>query len=119
MLKIFILFTLLFSSLYAKDKVEIYATSMESQGDIVKAEGGVLVVYKGYLLSAKKAEYNRKSGNLELFDNIRVTHGKQYKILGSYAKLNIAKKERMFKPFFMLEKKSEVWMSAGKVILVF
>jgi len=114
MLKIFILFTLLFSALYAKDKVEIYASSMESQGDIVKAEGGVLVVYKGYLLSAKKAEYNRKSGNLELFDNIRVTHGKQYKILGSYAKLNIIKKERMFKPFFMLEKKSEVWMSAGK-----
>ena len=87
---------------------------MDSKENIVEASGGVNVLYIDYFLSAKRAIYNRETGDLELFDNIRVTRGGEYKILGSYAKLNIAKKERLFKPFYMLEKTSKVWMSADE-----
>jgi len=111
LLTFFIIFTL---SLYASDKVEIYASSMESKDGIVNVHGGVNVLYLDYFLSADRAIYNRKTGDLELFDNIRVTRGTEYKILGSYAKLNIAKKERLFKPFYMLDKTSKVWMSANE-----
>ena len=114
MLRLFLLFLFLFTTAFASSKVEIYATSMDSHDDIVKAYNGVTVVYKDYFLSSDEAKYNRKSGILELFGNVRATKGKNYKLLGKYAKLNIAKKERSFKPFFMLEKKSEVWISADE-----
>ena len=111
LLTLLIIFTL---SLCASEKVEIYATTMDSKDKIVEASGGVNVIYREYFLSADSAIYDRETGDLELFDNIRVNHGSDYKILGSYAKLNIAKKERLFKPFYMLDKSSKVWMSASE-----
>ena len=114
MLRLFIFFIISATFLYANDKVEIYASTMDSHDGIVNVDNGVNVLYRDYFLSAKRAIYNRKTGDLELFDNIRVTRGSEYKILGSYAKLNIAKKERLFKPFYMLEKTSKVWISAGE-----
>lgn len=114
MLKLLILLALLTSFLYATDKVEIYATSMDSKDNIVTASGEVTVIYKDYFLSSKKAIYNKNSGILELFDNVRANQDNKYKLLGDYAKLNIAKKERVFKPFFMLEKQSNIWISADE-----
>ena len=92
-------------------KVEVYATSMSTKNNVVTAENDVVVVYQDYHLSAKKAVYNRNTGLLELFENVRATKGDNIQLLGEYAKLNIAQKERSFKPFYMLEKKSNVWMS--------
>jgi len=114
MLKLLTFFIIFTASLYASEKVEIYATTMNSKDSIVEASGGVNVIYRDYFLSADSAIYDRKTGDLELFDNIRVNYGSEYKILGSYAKLNIAKKERLFKPFYMLDKNSKVWMSANE-----
>jgi len=114
MLRFLFVFTFFIVSLCADSKVEIYATSMDSQNNIVEAYNGVTVVYKDYFLTAKKAKYNRNNGVLELFGNVRATKGKNYKFLGKYAKLDISKKERTFKPFFMLEKKSQVWISADE-----
>jgi len=112
MLKIlFLLGFFLLSSLYANSKVEIYASTLTSGRGIVNAGGGVFVLYQDYILSAKRARYDRKTGELELFGHIRASHKNKYKILGDYAKLNLAKKERFFKPFYLLDKKSDVWMS--------
>ena len=87
---------------------------MDSKENIVYAHGEVNVIYKDYFISAKEAKYDRVSGDLELFENIRVTQGKNYKILGAYARMNIKDKTREFKPFYMLEKKSNTWMSGKK-----
>lgn len=112
MRNIWLLFILFPLFLFGEDKVEIYATHLDSASDIVKASGDIVVLYKDYYLSAKDAVYNTKSGNLELYGNVRATQGSNYQLLGDYAKINIANKEREFKPFYMLEQKSEVWMSA-------
>ena len=114
MLKLLSLLLFLSLSLFGADKVEIYAADMDSKGDIVEAENGVSVLYKNYIMTAKRAIYNRKSGELELFGNIRVSSGSKYKMLGKYAKLNIAKKEKFFKPFYMKDKKTDLWMSASQ-----
>ncbi len=115
MLKFLLLFLIFFlSCVNADDKVVIYATKLSSKNGMIEASGGVSVSYKDYLLTAKRATYNRKTGDLELFDNIRVDDKGRYKILGNYAKLNIAKKEKSFHPFYMLDNKSQVWMSANK-----
>jgi LPS-assembly protein len=112
MLKLFLFFFIISSYvIYASDKVEIYADQIDSHDDIIIATGGISVVYQHYLLSANRAKYNKKTGDLELFDNIKVTHDTYYRVIGNYAKLNLAKKERVFKPFYMLDKPSDVWIS--------
>jgi len=89
MLKFFLLSLLLsFSLANADDKVAIYATTLSTKNGMVEASGGVSVSYKDYLLTAKRATYNRKTGDLQLYDNIRVDKNGKYKILGNYAKLN-------------------------------
>jgi len=112
MLKLFILFLLLGITLYANDKVEIYASSVDTKGDTVRAYGGINVVYKDYYLTSDNATYDRATGELVLVGNVRATNGTKYKILGNKATLNILKKEKSFHPFFMLENESEVWISA-------
>jgi len=110
MLKYFFLLLSFCLILTAGDKVEIYASSISSQKDMVHADGGVTVIYKDYFLTADKAFYNKKTGNLELFGNIRANHGGKYKILGKYALLNLAKKERVFQPFYMIEYSASVYI---------
>jgi LPS-assembly protein len=113
MLKLFFLFFLFLTPvLNAADKVAVYAQNITSKKSMVEASGGVSVSYQDYLLLADRALYNRKSGDLELFGHIRVNNKGKYKILGKYARLNIAKKERSFQPFYMLDSRSQVWMSA-------
>ena len=108
-----LLFFLLFASLaFASSKVEIFATSVQTQNDIVEASGDVVVSYQDYLLSAKKATYNRKNGDLELFGDITMSYGKNYRVIGNYARLNLEKKEKIFHPFYILDKKTDVWISA-------
>lgn len=112
------LFILLFAvlSIFANEneKVKIYASWMQTQDNIVTAKDGVSVLYEDYILSAQRAKYNKATGDLELYESIRVNKGKSYKILGEYAKLNIAKKERLFRPFYMLDRESELWLSANQ-----
>lgn len=110
MRKLFLL--LIFVTLsYASQRVEVFASSMNTEGDMVYAKGGVRVVYQEYFLTSERAIYNKKSGDLELFDNIKVNYKGQYKVIGNYAKMNLANKEHLFQPFYMLDTKSEVWMS--------
>jgi LPS-assembly protein len=118
MLKIFFLLLSIVFLSYADEQVEIYASSMNTQNNIVEADDGVTVVYKDYFLTAKKAKYNRETGDLELFDNITVNTKGKSQIIGSYARLNLKKKEKFFKPFYMLDLSSKVWMSAddGKML---
>ena len=114
MFRFFVLFTLIVSAVYANDKVEIYSSSVEAKGKIVNAFGGVTIIYKDYILNAQKAIYDKETQELELFGDISATRGVEAKYLGKYAKLNLAKKEKTFKPFFMLDKKSDVWICGDR-----
>lgn len=111
MLKFLLPFLVLTTFLLADEKVELYATKMDVKDNIVTASGEIIVIYQDYHLSAKKAVYDRDSGELELFDNVRASQGENVKLLGNYARLNIAKKEKEFKPFYMAEETSRVWLS--------
>ncbi len=114
MFKLLFVFMMLVLTLYSSDKVELYAGSIESKDNIIEAMGGVSVIYRDYILNATSAVYNRNTQDLELFGNVHALSGVNYKLLGERAKLNLANKERTFQPFFMLEKKSNVWISADE-----
>lgn len=114
MLRFAALLAVLLVSLFAGEKVEIYAAKMDTKDNIVTADGDVVVVYQDYQISAKKAIYDRDNSDLELFGNIRASKGENIRLLGEYARLNLAKKEREFKPFYMLEQTADVWLSGSK-----
>ncbi|MBU0631536.1 LPS assembly protein LptD [bacterium] len=114
MRKLWLLLILFPLYLFGADKVEVYASHLDNNAGIVKASGDVVVLYKDYYISATDAIYDRENGNLELFGNVRATQGSNYQLLGDYARLNISDKERVFKPFYMLEQKSQLWMSADE-----
>ena len=126
MLKYLLLFSFFITLTYGQentknnisDKVEIYASIMDSKSNVVEASGGVSVVYEDYFIFAQRATYHRDTGDLELFDNIRANYKGSSKILGDYARLNIKKKEKMFRPFYMLNKESKVWISADEGQLI-
>ncbi len=111
----FFLLLLLVAFLFGKsEKIEVYAGKVTTHKDIVNIAGDVVVVYGDYILTAKRARYDKKSGIMEMFENVKVANANEYKILGEYAKLNIKEKERTFKPFYMLDQRSKVWLSGEK-----
>ncbi|MFA7069404.1 MAG: LPS assembly protein LptD [Sulfurimonas sp.] len=112
MLKTLTLFIAFAFVLLADDHVEIFATKSETQNNIIRAEGEVVVVYKDYILYAKRAIYDKNKSELELFENVRASEDGKMKFLGEYAKLNTLEKTRHFKPFFMLENNTRSWINA-------
>ena len=110
--KIIFLFLLMSASLLASpNKIEIFAGDMQSQNDIVTLKKDIVIVYGEYILTAKRAKYDKKRGILELFDNVKITSKNKYKILGNYARFDIRNKKRIFKPFYMLDMQSKVWLN--------
>ena len=100
------------TTLFAAEKVEFFATHLDSNGTSVRASGDVLVLFGDYYLSANEARYDRNTSTLELFGNIIAMQGADYFAIGDYAYLNTAQMQRRFVPFFMLDRQSDVWMSS-------
>lgn len=73
----------------------------------------VVVLYGDHYLSATEAFYNRETGELELYGNVTAMQGQEYMALGEYAKMNIKAKERTFKPFYLVDKPSKLWMTSA------
>ena len=111
----FLLLLLLVSGIAsAAQQVEVFATTLDSNTTHLKAFGDVVVLYDNQYLSASKIIYERNSSALELFGNITVLKGASYHVLGEYAKIILDKDDRVFEPFYLLEKNLDVWMSTKK-----
>ena len=113
---LFILFSLLCSVLYAAplSRIEIYAGEMKTHAQTIELSKEIVVVYGDYVLMAKRARYDKDKALLELFGNVKVLSDKKFKILGEYARIDLHNKKRLFKPFYMLDSASQVWLSAQK-----
>ncbi len=105
---------LLFLSILAvaNERVTLIATCLDSNSSGVKASDNVSVFYDDYHLSAKRAHYSRDSSVLELFGSVVAMKGDEYLSLGEYAKFDINKKERLIRPFFLLDRNQSIWMSS-------
>lgn len=110
--RLFVLTFFLFAFARAGEPIEFFATHLDSNLSSVHASGDVLVLYGDYYLSADEAQYDRNSSTLQLFGNIVAMQGASYFAMGDYAKLNTATKQRVFAPFFMLDRHTNVWMSS-------
>ena len=100
---------------HAGEAVQIYATHLESNATEARAEGDVLILYKDYYLTAKRAHYDRVNEVIELYGSVTMIKGSDYHILGEYARLDIPNDTRRISPFYMLEKERRVWMNCSDV----
>ncbi len=101
-------------TLLAAQNVEVFATHVESNATHLFASDDVVVLYGDQYLSANKISYERNSSVLELFGNITILKGASYHIIGEYARLVLDKDDRVFEPFYLLEKEQDVWMSTQR-----
>ncbi len=114
MRKLLLLLLWVAGTLVAAEHVEVFATRLESNATHISADRDVVVLYGDQYLSANKISYDRNSSVLELFGNITVLKGASYHIIGEYARLVLDKDDRVFEPFYLLEKEQDVWMSTQK-----
>ncbi len=112
MYKVLILIAFLVVNLYAEKKVEVFATTMDTNGSYVKASDDVVVVYDGLYVSAETASYNHDTGVLELYGRVHALKGAEYYAMGDYLMLDTQNEIRQFRPFFLQEYKDELWISA-------
>jgi len=110
--KLLLALLLMLGIAHAGDAVEFFATRLDSNLSEVRGSGDVLVLYKDYYLSADEARYHRETQTLELFGDIVAMQGADYFAMGDYARLDMRAEQRLFSPFFMLDRKTNVWMSS-------
>lgn len=112
MLRLISFFLLISISLFADKKVEVFASSVDINGSVMKADGDVVVLYDGMYASADTVTYDKQSGILELYGNVQVLQGARYYAMGDYMMLNIQEDSRHITPFFFQEYRDELWSSA-------
>ena len=100
--------TATYAAEYIGQRIEVFATQLDSNQTMIHAHGDVLVLYQDYYLSANEMIYDREKEELELKGRITVMKGADYHVLGEYAKLNLVEKEQAYLPFYMVDKSSQV-----------
>ena len=96
----------------ADKKVEVFATSIDTNGTYLKANDDVVALYDGLYVSAESATYDRNSEVLELYGNVVALQGSQYYAMGDYLMLNTLEESRQFRPFFFQQHSDNLWISA-------
>lgn len=93
-------------------QVDIYALDAKKQGDILTANEDVVIFSDFYFITANKAIYNEKTGDLELFGDVNILRGQNERSHSNYAKINLNSNEANFNNFFFSNNKLEVWFQS-------
>lgn len=93
-------------------EVDIYATKVEKEESLIKADNDVLVFSNSYFISANKATYDENTRDLELFGDVNILRGEKDRSNSCYAKLNLDTNKAEFKNFFFANSDMEVWFKS-------
>ncbi len=103
---------LLASKTKESSKYQIFAKSVEAEGDYIYALGDVVVYNENYVLSADRVVYNKKTKEIELFGNVHIL-GLDHKVINSkYIKLNLENKSLVSSPFFFFDPETKIWIES-------
>lgn len=107
----FLLWILLLSLLYAKpQQVELLANSVVKNGDLIEAQGDVLVYSERYVITADKGVYNQATGDLKLSGNVSMLRGEYESTQSEEVDINLRTDEGEYIPFFYYDQRSDLWM---------
>ncbi|OCR91722.1 periplasmic protein [Campylobacter fetus subsp. testudinum] len=111
-----ILLSFLFvSSLFARvENVEFLADRVEKDGNIVNANGNVLVYSQNYLVTADRAIYDQKSETIELFGNVNMLRGDSETSRSNYVMINLKTNDLNFDGSFAMDKDKEIWIQSDE-----
>lgn len=107
-----IFLSLALTSYLSASEVNLYANTMQKNGDIVRADEDVLVYSDMYFIRADKALYNETTGEIELFGNVNILKGQDERSSSDYAKINLNSNKAYFQDFFFANSKLEVWFQS-------
>lgn len=93
-------------------EVNIYALNAKKDGHILTANDDVVVFSDFYFITAKKAIYNEKTGDIELFDDVNILRGQNERSHSNYAKINLNTNNANFENFFFANNDLEVWFQS-------
>jgi len=110
------LFLLVFANLlFAKvQDVELLASEVVKEGDIVTANGDVVAYSQDYFLTADRAVYDQKNEILELFGNVNAIKSKKEIVRTNYLKLNLREDETFSTSTFMMDQEAEIWAQSDE-----
>ncbi|TEY31544.1 LPS-assembly protein LptD, partial [Campylobacter sp. CH185] len=81
-------------------QVDIYALDAKKEGDILTANNDVIIFSDFYFITANKAIYNEKTGDVELFGDVNILRGQNERSHSDYAKINLNSNQADFSNFF-------------------
>ncbi len=112
LIRFFIFFILFLTVSFAEvQNVEVLAKNVKKNGFIIHAKGNVVLYSQKYLITADKADYNQKTGDLSLFGDITVLEGVEFSSKSGKVKLNLNTNVGSFEPLFFFNDVSNLWIS--------
>ncbi|NES53934.1 LPS-assembly protein LptD, partial [Escherichia coli] len=72
----------------------------KKEGDILTANNDVIIFSDFYFITANKAIYNEKTGDVELFGDVNILRGQNERSHSDYAKINLNSNQADFSNFF-------------------
>lgn len=111
-IRLFVFLILLFSYGFAQTQnVEVLAKNVNKNGDLIHAKGNVVLYSQKYLITADRADYNQKTGDLNLFGDITILEGVEYSSKSGKVSLNLNSDIGSFEPLFFFNDASNIWIS--------
>jgi len=95
------------------NEIEVYANSVVDHGNNAEITGGVVIEYKGDLLSAKSAKYDKANNRLILNDSVTIIGKSGKRINAKELTVNLDNDHIKFKDFFEIDKE-DIWISSTK-----
>ena len=96
------------------ENVEFLASDIQKDGDIITANGNVLLYSQNYLASADSAKYDQKNNIIELFGNVSLMRGEYETSRSEYVRINLNSNEMIFENSFVMDKKKEIWLQSDE-----
>ncbi|ANE36250.1 putative lipooligosaccharide transport system, OM component (LptD family) [Campylobacter iguaniorum] len=96
------------------ENVEFLADQVEKNGEIIDANGNVLLYSQTYLATANKAKYDQANKIVELFGNVNMLKGQSETSRSNYAKINLKTNEVELDSSFAMDKSKELWIQSDE-----
>ncbi len=106
--------SLSFSEELKNERFQLISESIKTEGNIITADGNVVVFSPTYYLSASKIIYNKKNESFELFDNVLILKDNTIQTQSDYALINLNDDSYSQTPVLLFDKKSNLWVNSKK-----
>lgn len=97
-----------------EEKYQIVANNINAKGDVITAQGDVIIFSETYYITAQKVIYDKKNETFELFDDVVVLKDNTLQTNSNYAFMDMKSENSNQHPLLMLDKNSLLWINSSK-----